>query len=111
MDGYPKTSLPMYFNTTFRNVGLYISLSFAGLAYSRAFRGKDNMYDILLIFISMAFVIIAAILNYSLYMEVADSFEKNKKHELVNVLYISFGIILILLILNIITALRSLSKI
>jgi hypothetical protein len=108
MENSPNTNLLMYFHTTIRNVGLFTTLAYASLTYSRAYRGKDSMYDVLLILISIAFLIIAAIINYSLYKDVQLKIQNNKS-ELLNILYVVFGIHCILLILGIITALRSMS--
>jgi len=50
-----------YFQTTVRNIGLYTSISFASLGYSRAHRGKDHIINIMMIFVSIIFTIIALI--------------------------------------------------
>lgn len=99
----------LYFHTTLRNVGLFTTLSYASLAYSRAYRGTNPMYDIMLILISIAFIIIAAIINYSLYKDVQLKIQNNNKLELLNILYVIFGIHSVLLILGLITALRSMA--
>ena len=109
MENSPNTNLLMYFHTTIRNVGLFTTLAYASLAYSRVYRGIDSMYDIMLKLISIAFLIIAAIINYSLYKDVQLKIQNNNKSELLNILYVVFGIHCILLILGIITALRSMS--
>jgi hypothetical protein len=57
----------MYFHTTIRNIGLYTSLSYATLAYSRVYRNNNPFYDIMLILISLIFLAIAFIINYFLY--------------------------------------------
>ena len=48
--------LDMYFHTVFRNVGLYTSLSFAALVYSRVHRGTIPIYDIVLIIYQLFFL-------------------------------------------------------
>ena len=45
------------YHTSMRNVGLYTSISFAALGYSRYHRGKTFFLNVLLIFISMVFTI------------------------------------------------------
>jgi len=50
-----------YFQTTVRNIGLYTSISFASLGYSRAHRGKDHLVNVMLILIAIVFTIIALI--------------------------------------------------
>jgi hypothetical protein len=48
--------LLMYFHTSFRNVGLYTSMSFAALGYSRFYRDKNELYNIYLIISSLIFI-------------------------------------------------------
>ncbi len=43
----------MFYQTSLRNVGLYTSISFALLASSRFYRGKNKMYNILFIVLSL----------------------------------------------------------
>jgi|TARA_B110000285_G_C15039779_1_gene571199 hypothetical protein len=56
----------MFYQTTLRNVGLYTSISFAALGYSRYYRGKSQTYNIGLITISLIFNLIAFAINYYL---------------------------------------------
>jgi hypothetical protein len=49
----------MYFHTSIRNMGLYTSLSFGALGYSRFYRGKNPTYNIYLIAVSLAFTFIS----------------------------------------------------
>lgn len=66
-DGYKN--LIMFYQTSLRNVGLYTSISFGALGYSRFYRGKSNNYNIGLIFVSIMFVIFASLLNYFLLLD------------------------------------------
>lgn len=100
----------MYFHTAFRNIGLYTSLSFGALAYSRVYRGITPLYDIALITISMVFLLLSFTINYMLnrdilqYLEQSDSSDNYKLY-----LYITnvvFGIHGILLLLGIGTLVR-----
>tara|TARA_Y100001970_G_C13985470_1_gene725463 strand:- start:150 stop:491 length:342 start_codon:yes stop_codon:yes gene_type:complete len=43
----------MFYQTSLRNVGLYTSISFALLASSRFYRGKNKMYNVLFIVLSL----------------------------------------------------------
>ena len=43
----------MFYHTTLRNVGLYTSISFALLASSRFYRGKNKIYNIIFIILSL----------------------------------------------------------
>lgn len=108
MENSQNTNLLMYYHTTIRNVGLFTTLSYASLAYSRVYRGVDSMYNIMLILISLLFLIISATINYSLYKDVKFK-TQNTKSDLLNILYVIFGIHSILLILGIITAFRSIT--
>lgn len=104
----------MYFHTTIRNIGLYTSLSYATLAYSRVYRNNNPFYDIMLILISLIFLAIAFIINYFLYNDIQSFILKNKQgDEAVKLLRISqaiFGIHIILVLLGVITLFRSLSN-
>ena len=102
--------LDMYFHTVFRNVGLYTSLSFAALVYSRVHRGTIPIYDIVLIAISMAFLLLSFTMNYVLnrdvkqHLEQSEVSEKEKMYLLVT--QVVFGIHGILFILGLGTLVR-----
>ena len=53
----------MFYQTTLRNVGLYTSLSFAALGYSRFYRGKSKLYNVALIVFSIVILWIAIYLT------------------------------------------------
>lgn len=46
----------MYYHTTFRNIGLYTSVSVGMLGYSRFYRGKNKAYNLAFIIISLMFL-------------------------------------------------------
>lgn len=71
----------MYFHTALRNIGLYTSLSFAALAYSRVHRGKTPIYDMILIAISMVFLLLSFTMNYVLNSDVTQHLEQNDASE------------------------------
>ena len=58
--------LQMLFHTSFRNVGLFTSISLAMLGYSRYYRGKNGLYNIAFILISLGFLSIATYMAYVL---------------------------------------------
>lgn len=103
----------MYFHSTLRNVGLYTTLSYGSLAYSRVYRGSAPIYDTMLIAISIAFLSIAFIINYFLYQDIITFIKKQDlEDELNGYLRISqaiFGIHGILVMLGLFTLLRSLA--
>lgn len=94
----------MYFHTALRNIGLYTSLSFAALAYSRVHRGKTPIYDMVLIAISMIFLLLSFILNYVLnkdikqHLEQSEESEKEKMH--LSITHAIFGVHGVLLMLG-----------
>jgi predicted membrane-bound mannosyltransferase len=103
----------MYFHTTLRNIGLYTSLAYGSLAYSRIYRNDTPLYDVMLILISLAFLAISFIMNYYLYLDTNAFILKNKKgHDFIQLLRITqaiFGIHIILVLLGTIILVRSLS--
>ena len=100
----------MYFHSAFRNVGLYTSLSFAALAYSRVHRGKTPIYDMVLIAISMVFLLLSFTMNYVLnsdvtqHLEQSDASEKERMYLLIS--QAIFGIHGVLFILGLGTLIR-----
>lgn len=100
----------MYFHSALRNVGLYTSLSFGALAYSRVHRGTTPIYDMVLIAISMAFLLLSFTMNYVLnsdvkqHLEQSETSEKEKMYLLVT--QSVFGIHGVLFILGIGTLAR-----
>jgi phosphotransferase system glucose/maltose/N-acetylglucosamine-specific IIC component len=59
-------SIIMFYQTTLRNVGLYTSISFGALGYSRYYRDKSYMHNVGMILIGLIFNIIAFTINYFL---------------------------------------------
>lgn len=70
-----KKDLLMYFQTSLRNVGLYTSLSFAALGYSRFYRDKDALYNIYLIIFSIVFMMLSLTICINLISDI-DKFQK-----------------------------------
>ena len=56
----------MYFHTSVRNLGLYISVALAILAVSRAYRGKNKFYNVSFVIITLLFLFVSAYKNYYL---------------------------------------------
>jgi hypothetical protein len=71
--------LLMFYQTTLRNVGLYTTISFAALGYSRFYRDKSILYSSGLVVISIAFLAIAFILNLLL-MKTIETYYHEKKY-------------------------------
>ena len=97
-----ERDLLMFYQTTLRNVGLYTSLSFASLGYSRFYRGKDKLYNISLIIFSLVTLAVAIfltnylIIDFERYQLVIQSEEANKWLLLPNIMYyFSIGVFLL----------------
>lgn len=56
----------MYFHSSFRNVALFISLTFASMAAATKYINDANFDYVIIVFISMMFLIISLLLNYFL---------------------------------------------
>lgn len=80
-----KSKFDMYFHSAFRNVGLFTSLSFGALAYSRVYRGKTPLYDAILISISLLFLLLSFTMNYILNGDIKQYLEHNPDQEKENI--------------------------
>ena len=58
-----EKDLLMFYQTSLRNVGLYTSVSLALLGYSRFYRGKNKVYNIAFILLSLAILLCAIIIS------------------------------------------------
>lgn len=86
----------MYFHTSVRNMGLYTSLSFGALGYSRFYRGKSPTYNIYLIIVSLVFTFISIYTGVCLIKDINNFNEKIKssnitKWEIIPMLIIIFN--------------------
>ena len=104
MEKSHSLQLLTYYNTVLRNIGLFTSLSFGSLAYSRFYRGKIWLINILLIFISIIFVITTLFLIHFLRNDIhtLSSLEQkqllNKRMIIPNIIeYVNYGLICIAL--------------
>ena len=94
-----EKDLLMYYQTTFRNVGLYTSVSFAALGYSRFYRGKSLLYSGGLIAISLGFLLVAAFLNILLVKTLERYYNEKKYVEIQNWEFLSKITVILHLIL------------
>ena len=67
LDGFQQY---MFFNTTFRNVGLFTSIAFASLAYAKGQTGFMRLIARLLV---VMFILVSMILNYNAYKTLKDN--------------------------------------
>ena len=68
----------MYFHSSLRNIGLFTSLTFGSLAYSRYYRYKSYFYNIILILISLIFLSLSFFMNYTLRENIIKQSKINK---------------------------------
>ena len=93
--------LLMFFQTVLRNVGLYTSISFACLGYSRYYRSKNSVYSNGLVAVSIMFMIIAISINSLLIMNTnkyknIEKYQQVKKWEWISKTVLILQIILLL---------------
>ena len=60
----------MYFHSSFRNVGLYTSISLAGMAAAKTYMNSKIIYYLLLTIISIVLLLISFLLNYFLFTRI-----------------------------------------
>ena len=58
-----EKDLLMFYQTSLRNVGLFTSISLALLGYSRFYRGKNKIYNVAFIILSLAILVCAIIIS------------------------------------------------
>jgi hypothetical protein len=61
-----EKDLLMYFHSSFRNIGLFTTVSFAAMGYSRYHRSKRALYNIYLILASLFFMMGSIYIGYYL---------------------------------------------
>ena len=88
-----KKDLMMYYQTCLRNVGLYTSLSFGALGYSRFYREKDAMYNVFMIIFSIVFTIISLTISINLITDINLYQKKLNSDEIKKWLYLPKTII------------------
>ena len=66
-----EKGLLMYFHTALRNAGLFTTVSFAALGYSRYYRGKDSIFNVALILASMVFMVVTIYLTRYMILDMA----------------------------------------
>ena len=97
-----EKDLLMYYHTSIRNIALFTSVSFAALGYSRFYRGKDKLYNIGLIIVSLAFLAVSLYITHFLINDF-ERFQLEIKSENANkwlmlpktILYFNIGVFLL----------------
>lgn len=91
--------ISMYFHSSFRNVGLYTSISLASMAAARSYIKTNVEYYLIFINISIALIIVSFLLNFFLFMRI---YELSFKFSNLNIWMIASTVMFILqLILSI----------
>jgi len=72
-----ETFSTMMFHTALRNIGLFTSISFAALGYSRFYRGKIHFYNLFLIACSLMFILCSLLMNWFLIQDYSKLLEKS----------------------------------
>lgn len=98
------TDLMIFYQSTIRNIAIYISISFGALVYSRYYRDKNNIFSIILVLISIISLIISLIINIFLNI-IINRYKNNPKYSKINKwIYINIIIYIIQIILIILAS-------
>jgi hypothetical protein len=105
-----KKEIMMYYHTSFRNVGLFTTLSLGALGYSRYYRDKIQYYNIVLILISFILLLISVLFNLHLYTDIQDyvnEYQDKEVERFIRINYIMAGVHIVLALLCIFTLFRN----
>lgn len=108
-----KKEIMMYYHTSFRNVGLFTTLSLGALGYSRYYRDKIQYYNIVLILISFILLLISVLFNLHLYTDIQEyinEYQDKDVERFITINYIMAGIHIVLASLCIFTLFRNASQ-
>lgn len=105
-----EKDLLMYYHSCIKTVGMYTSLSFGALAYSRFYRGKENyLYNLILVLVSLCLTLVSLFNSYYFMLYFDEFQEKLNLKNLKTFKYVPkllLGINSILLLLGTFTFLR-----
>ena len=105
-----EKDLLMYYHSCIKTVGMYTSLSFGALAYSRFYRGNQNfIYNLTLVLVSLCLTFVSIFNSYYFMLYFEDSQKKLKTKSLKNYKYVPMLLLAvnsIIFILGIFTFLR-----
>ena len=105
-----EKDLLMYYHSCIKTVGMYTSLSFGALAYSRFYRGNENfIYNLTLVLVSLCLTFVSIFNSYYFMLYFEDSQKKLKTKSLENYKYVPMLLLAvnsIIFILGIFTFLR-----
>ena len=105
-----EKDLLMYYHSCIKTVGMYTSLSFGALAYSRFYRGNENfIYNLTLVLVSLCLTFVSIFNSYYFMLYFEDSQKELKTKSLENYKYVPMLLLAvnsIIFILGIFTFLR-----
>lgn len=103
-----NSNIHTIFNTTLRNIVLFISVSLSILGYSRYYRDKkNNIYNISFIFINIIFLLVSFYLTFILHNFITTNKEiSNSSNDFLNITYIMYGLIITILTFSLFTLYR-----
>jgi hypothetical protein len=100
-----EKDLLMYLQTTLRNMGLYTSLSYGALGYSRYYIDAKNIYNIYLIIVALVFNFITIYIGICLIIDINKFDNKLKSKSIkkwkvlpITIMIFNSGTLLLLLI-------------
>jgi hypothetical protein len=105
-----KKEIMMYYHTSFRNVGLFTTLSLGALGYSRYYRDKIQYYNIVLILVSLILLSMAILFNLHLYTDIQEyinEYQDKDVERFITINYIMAGVHSVLALLCIFTLFRN----
>ena len=107
-----EKELIMFYQTTLRNVGLYTSISLAALGYSRFYRGKNRLYNVAFILISLALLSVSIYIARLLLLDINDSRTNDMMmiKKWIQILYYIIGINCIVGLFGVLTLYREMIK-
>lgn len=65
-----EKDLLMYYHTTLRNIGLFTTVSYGALGYSRYYRDKSELHNIYLIIVALIFNVISIYIGICLIIDI-----------------------------------------
>jgi len=111
MESY-KDFLSIY-HTSIRNIASYTSISMGALAYSRFYRGKQPLYNVGTVFVSISMLIVSILINYNLIEDIKqisltklNQSEKERFRKWFLIPHITFGFLSLLLLFAVFTFVR-----
>jgi len=88
--GMTHYEMIMYYHTCIRNIGLYLSLTFAVVGYAQSYRGRRPIYHMLLLILALIPLFISTTMNYFLIQDLNSYMKNNHTNILKTWKYINY---------------------